>query len=61
MLQKFTMYQIKSAIVIEDRNNVSRKFRDTIVESEIHDVLRLFTNITDAEEWLLKTKKKEGL
>ncbi|MDF2484422.1 MAG: PadR family transcriptional regulator [Herbinix sp.] len=61
MLQKFTMYQIKSAIVIEDRNYVSRKFRDSIVESEIHDVLRLFTNITDAEEWLLKTKKKEGL
>lgn len=60
LLQKFTMYHIKSAIVIKDMNSLKDEFKDSIVESGIHDVLRLFTNITDAEKWFLSLKQKEG-
>jgi DNA-binding PadR family transcriptional regulator len=59
MLQKFTMYHIKSAIVIKDMNSLKSEFRNSIVESERYDVLRLFTNITDAERWFVSLKKKE--
>ncbi|MCX7747741.1 MAG: PadR family transcriptional regulator [Clostridia bacterium] len=58
MLQKFTMYNIKSAIVIKDMNSLKSKFRDSIAESGKHDVLRLFTNIADAEKWFLSLKQK---
>lgn len=57
LLQKFTMYQIKSAIVIKDMNDLSKEFRDSIAESGKHDVLRLFANILDAEKWFLNLKK----
>jgi PadR family transcriptional regulator, regulatory protein AphA len=61
LLQKFTMYHIKSAIVINDMNSLKGEFRNSIAESRKHDVLRLFTNISDAEEWLLSLKQKEEL
>lgn len=54
MLQKFTMYHIKAAIVIRDVNSLKIEFRNAIAESEEHDVLRLFTNIADAEKWFLR-------
>ncbi|OGO79349.1 MAG: PadR family transcriptional regulator [Clostridiales bacterium GWB2_37_7] len=58
LLQKFTMYHIKSAIVIKDVNSLKSEFRDSIAESRKHDVLRLFTNIADAEKWFLSLKQK---
>lgn len=58
MLQKFTMYHIKFAIVIKDMNSLKSEFRDSIVESRKNDVLRLFTNIADAEKWFLSLKQK---
>jgi DNA-binding PadR family transcriptional regulator len=58
MLQKFTMYHIKSAIVIKNINNLKSKFKDSIAESKKHDVLRVFTNIADAEKWFLSLKQK---
>ncbi|HYE11879.1 MAG TPA: DUF4180 domain-containing protein [Patescibacteria group bacterium] len=57
MLQKFTMYHIKSAIVIKDKSSLKSKFRDSVVESGKHDVLRLFTDIADAEKWFLSLKQ----
>lgn len=56
MLQKFTMYHIKSAIVIKDMNSLKSEFRASIAESRKHDVLRLFTNTEDAENWFLSLK-----
>lgn len=58
LLQKFAMYHIKSAIVIKDVNSLKSEFRDSIAESRKHDVLRLFTNIADAEKWFLSLKQK---
>ncbi|MFZ5643814.1 MAG: DUF4180 domain-containing protein [Bacillota bacterium] len=58
LLQKFTMYHIKSAIVIKDMNSLKSEFRDSIAESGKHDVLRLFANIGDAEKWFLSLKQK---
>jgi PadR family transcriptional regulator, regulatory protein AphA len=50
LLQKFTMYHIKSAIVFGYMNSLKGEFRDSIVESRKHEVLRLFANIEDAEK-----------
>nr|WP_312576118.1 DUF4180 domain-containing protein [Sedimentibacter sp.] len=58
LLQKFTMYHIKAAIVIKDMNKLKSEFRDSINESRKYDVLRLFTNIPDAEKWFLDLKQK---
>jgi DNA-binding PadR family transcriptional regulator len=59
MLQKFTMYHITSAIIMKDMNSLSSKFKNSIAESEKQDVLKLFTNITDAEQWFIKQKRME--
>jgi DNA-binding PadR family transcriptional regulator len=56
LLQKFTMYHIKSAIVIRDMSSLKSEFRDAIAESSKHNVLRLFENTADAEEWFLSLK-----
>lgn len=58
MLQKFTMYHIKSAIVIKDTNSLKSEFKDSIIESGKHGVLKLFTSIADAEKWFLSLKQK---
>jgi PadR family transcriptional regulator, regulatory protein AphA len=58
LLQKFTMYHIKSAIVIKDLDSLKNEFRDSIVESSKHDVLRLFTSIADAEKWFRGLKQR---
>ncbi|AOT69268.1 DUF4180 domain-containing protein [Geosporobacter ferrireducens] len=58
LLQKFTMYHIKSAIVIKDMSNLKSEFGDSIAESRKHDVLRLFINIADAEKWFWSLKQK---
>ncbi len=57
LLQKFTMYHIKSAIIIRDMNSLKSEFRDTIASVK-HDVIKIFTNIADAEKWFLSIKKK---
>lgn len=58
MLQKFTMYHIKSAMVVEDINRLNSEFKHSIAESREHDVIRLFANIADAEKWFLSLKQK---
>lgn len=45
LLQKFTMYHIKSAIVARDINSLRSEFRASIPESSKHDVLRVFENV----------------
>lgn len=58
LLQKFMMYNIKSAIVISDMNSLKSEFIDSIAKSRNQDVLRLFTNTQDAENWFLNLKQK---
>jgi DNA-binding PadR family transcriptional regulator len=58
MLQKFTLYHIKSTIIIKDKNSLKSEFRDSIVESGEQGILKLFTSIEDAEKWLLNLKHK---
>lgn len=58
MLQKFTLYHIKSAIIIKDKNSLKSEFRDSIVESGKQGILKLFTSTQDAEKWLLSLKQK---
>jgi len=60
LLQKFSMYNIRAAIVMKDNNGLSSEFREAIVESTAQGVIRLFTNIDDAEKWFssLKTRSK---
>lgn len=59
MLQKFTMYHIKCAIIINDMNRLTNEFRDSFAESGKNDVLRLFTNIVDAEKWFINLYKSK--
>lgn len=59
LLQKFSMYHIKSAIIYKDMNSLKSKFKDSIAESRKNDVLKLFTSIAEAEKWFLNIKKKE--
>lgn len=59
LLQKFTMYNIRSAIVINDMKRSKGEFRDSITVSKNNDVLRVFTNIEDAEKWFVILKQKE--
>jgi DNA-binding PadR family transcriptional regulator len=58
LLQKFTMYNIKSAIVVRDMNDLNNEFRHSIVEGGKHNVLKVFTNVADAEKWFLSLKVK---
>lgn len=58
MLQKFTMYHINAAIIIKDNNSLKSEFRDSIIEGGKNNVLRLFTNIADAEKWFLNLIQK---
>lgn len=61
MLQKFTMYHINAAIIINDKNSLKSEFRASISESGKHNVLKLFSNLVDAEKWFLSLKQKEML
>lgn len=60
LLQKFTMYHIKSAIVVKNLSSLKSEFRDSIAESQRHEVLRLFNNIADAKKWFLSLCEKEN-
>lgn len=56
MLQKFTLYHIKSAIVMKDMKSLKSEFKDSIAESSKQGILRLFTSTEDAEKWFLSQK-----
>nr|WP_255688760.1 DUF4180 domain-containing protein [Tepidanaerobacter sp. GT38] len=58
LLQKFTMYNIKAAIIMRDQNNLQSEFMEAIAESQKRGVLKLFADIEDAEKWFLSLNKK---
>lgn len=55
-LQKFTMYDIKAAIIVKDENQVKDEFKEAIAESKKQGVISLFNDIEDAEKWFLSFK-----
>lgn len=57
MLQKFSMYHIKSAIIIKEADGSNKDFRASIAESGKFDVLKTFSSIKEAEAWFLSIKK----
>ncbi|GGE57261.1 DUF4180 domain-containing protein [Priestia taiwanensis] len=56
MLQKFMNYHIKVAAMIEDQNKVQGRFRELLYELNKAKDFRVFTNLADAEEWILTVK-----
>jgi PadR family transcriptional regulator, regulatory protein AphA len=61
MLQKFTMYQIKSAIIVKDLNSFSSEFIESFTESGKNNILRIFASVVEAEKWFLELKKMEKI
>lgn len=52
VLQKFSNYHIKSAIVVDFSKITSQRFRELILECNRGQQLRFFKNVSLAIEWL---------
>lgn len=59
VLQKFTLYHIKAAVLLDARDAVG-KFREFLSESNRGTLFRSFTNRDDAERWLLDLPTEKG-
>lgn len=57
VMQKFTMYGIRVAIVLE-QGHAKGKFKDYLTESNRGKTFNAYPSIADAESWLLKTKDR---
>jgi hypothetical protein len=53
VLQKLINYNIKTAAVF-DTKQLSKRFQEFVSESNKGQVFRVYTNLTDAESWLLE-------
>ena len=56
VLQKFMNYKIKVAVIIENEDRLNDRFREMILESNKGNDFRIFKDITEAENWILKLK-----
>jgi PadR family transcriptional regulator AphA len=56
MLQKFTNYHIKTAVIMANEQLIKGKFKEMLAESNKRNDFRVFNSITDAENWLLNLK-----
>lgn len=52
ILQKFVLYGIKCAVVL-DKDIGNGRFRDLLIESNRGNAFRLYSSIGEAESWLL--------
>jgi len=52
VLQKFTIYSIKAAAMLDEERTKGR-FKEFLIESNKGNVFRSFGNLDDAENWLL--------
>lgn len=52
VLQKFAMYNIKAAAIL-DENRTKGRFKEFLIESNKGNVFRSFSNPDDAENWLV--------
>lgn len=57
ILQKCAIYNIKVAVVI-DENNTKGKFKEFLAESNRGRMFNTYSNVADAEKWLLKTNER---
>lgn len=53
VLQKFINYRIKVAAVISNEHIITGKFKELIAESNKGNDFRVFSDVTEAENWLL--------
>lgn len=53
VLQKFTNYRIKTAVVITDYQKVKGRFKEFAAESNKGNSFRIFSSKNNAENWLL--------
>lgn len=53
VLQKFMNYQVKAALIIPNEQTIKGKFKELIAESKKGNRFRVFSNLKEAELWLL--------
>jgi len=53
VLQKFMNYHIKVAVIITDEQKIKGKFKELLAESNKRNDFRVFSNIEEAENWIL--------
>jgi PadR family transcriptional regulator AphA len=51
MLQKFINYHVQIAVMITNESMITGKFKEMVAESNKRNDFRVFTNISDAENW----------
>lgn len=54
VLQKFINYHIKAAVLITDEQKIKGKFKELLAESKKGKDFCVFSDIVEAENWLLK-------
>jgi PadR family transcriptional regulator, regulatory protein AphA len=54
VLQKFTNYQVKAALIITKDQILNVRFKELLSELNKGNDFRTFTSTADAENWLLK-------
>ncbi|MBN1755196.1 DUF4180 domain-containing protein [bacterium] len=53
ILQKFSNYRIKAALVISSDQEKSRMFNEMSLETNRGNIFRIFEKVEQAEQWLL--------
>lgn len=56
VLQKFINYHIKASAVIKDNSKIQGRFKELLSELNKTNDFRVFSNILDAENWILNIK-----
>jgi hypothetical protein len=52
IFQKFTNYQIRAGIVLENPNGYGERFSELVFEHQNHKLIRFFDSIEAAKTWL---------
>ena len=52
LFQKFTNYQIRAGIVLENPNSYGERFSELVFEHQNHKLIRFFDSIEAARTWL---------
>ena len=52
VLQKFTNYRVRLAIVIADANAYGARFSELVYEHRAHNAVRFFDSVQRARQWL---------
>jgi PadR family transcriptional regulator, regulatory protein AphA len=53
VLQKFSNYHVKVAVIITSEQRIKGKFKELLAESNKGNAFKAFNSLSDAEEWLL--------